>query len=62
MKLADPTAAQVLAALGLTIDATDQEIEAAARHLDPEAPQDAVEAIHVVIEAVRAAGHPGPTS
>lgn len=39
MKLADPTAAQVLAALGLTIDATDQEIEAAARHLDPEAPQ-----------------------
>nr|WP_187299737.1 hypothetical protein [Methylobacterium sp. B34] len=46
--------AHVLAALGLTPDATDQEIEAAARALDPEAPQDAVEAIRVVIEAVRA--------
>lgn len=51
----DPS--QLLAALGLTIEATDQEIEAAAHHLDPEAPGDAVEAIRVVIEAVRAAGH-----
>ncbi len=50
-------AAGVLAALGLTIHSTDQEIEAAARHLDPEAPQDAVEAIRVVMEAMRAAGH-----
>lgn len=47
-------ASEVLAALGLTIDATDQEIEAAARHLDPEAPEAAVEAIQVIIEAIRA--------
>lgn len=57
MKSADYEPAQMLAALSLTIDATDQEIEAAARDLDPEAPQDAVEAIRVVIKAVRAAGH-----
>lgn len=50
-------AAEVLAALGPTIHSTDQEIEAAARHLDPEASQDAVEAIRVVMEAMRAAGH-----
>ena len=50
--------AGLLADRNLTIDATDQEIEVAARHLDPEAPQDAIEAIRVVIEAVRAVGHP----
>lgn len=52
----DPT--QVLTALGLTIDATDPEILSAARRLDPEAPENAVEAIRVVIEAVRAADYP----
>ncbi|KOX59171.1 hypothetical protein ADL19_05535 [Streptomyces purpurogeneiscleroticus] len=49
----DRDPAQILAALGLTIDDTDQEIEAVARVLDPEAPEDAIEAIRVVIEAVR---------
>lgn len=52
--LDDRDAAGVLTALGLTIDATDQEIEAVAVRLDPEAPGDAVEAIRVIIEAVRA--------
>lgn len=47
------TASEVLTALCLTADPTDQEIKAAARRLDPEAPGDAVEAIRVVIDAVR---------
>lgn len=50
----DRSAEQVLAVLSLMIEANDREIEAAARHLDPEAPEDAIEANHVVIEAVRA--------
>jgi hypothetical protein len=53
----DPS--RILADLCLTIDSTDEEIEAVARHLDPDAPDDAVEAIRVIIEAVRAAGYHG---
>lgn len=57
MQPANRDPAQVLAALGLKIDATDHEVADVARRLDPEAPEHAVQAIRVVIEAVRAAGH-----
>ncbi len=39
----------ILAELNLTADATDDEIAAAARHLDPEAPEDAEGAIRTLI-------------
>jgi len=51
----DPS--RILADLCLTSDSTDEEIEAVARHLDPEFPHDAIEAICVVIEAMRSTGH-----
>ncbi|WP_187277771.1 hypothetical protein [Methylobacterium sp. WL18] len=50
----DRSAAHVLAALGLTIDATDQEIEAAARRLDPEAVEGAEDSIREIIREARA--------
>lgn len=54
MNEVEPNASQALASLGLSTDATDERIEAVARGLDPDAPQDAVEAIRIVIDAVKA--------
>ncbi|MER2198100.1 hypothetical protein [Methylobacterium brachiatum] len=54
MMIGNPTPTEVLAKLGLSVDATDQEIEAVARRLDPDAVENAMEAIHVIIAAVRA--------
>lgn len=51
----DRNAVQVLAAFGLKIGATDQEIEVAGHHLNRRAHQEAEEAIRVVIAAVRSA-------
>lgn len=62
MNEVEPEAAQALTALGLTINATDEEVQAVARRLDPEAPQDAVEAIRIVIDAVRACHWPSKIS
>lgn len=49
----DRDAAQILFDLGLPIDASDQEIEAAARRANCEAVEDAEEAIREIIRAAK---------